>query len=331
MEYLKKLLFNFCSQKKVSGCENEFACILKKELEQFSKKITISSNNSVIAKIENLKNSQKPDIILTAHLDAIGFMVNEICENGFLRIKNCGGINLKIASNQKVVVHGKEKIVGNTLLKKTGETENLFVDVGLSKPKIEKLVRLGDRVNFYFNFLELNKNKICSKNLDDCAGVATIFLVLNKLNNKKINRNLTIIFSSQEETTGAGLITASYDLNAEFAICVDVSFAKFLGCNDNSLGSMGNGPMIGISPVLDAKLSEKLQNLAKINKIPFQLEIMNSLTSTDADQIIKLKNGIKACLCSIPLRYMHSPVEIIDLNDIKQTANLILALLESIY
>lgn len=315
---------------KVSGFENEFAKLLKTMLSDFSQDIQITPNNSIIAKTTN-GNTKQPGIILTAHLDAIGFMVSEIDDEGFLKLKPCGGINSKLASFQRVIVHGKKKLHGFTFLKKTqNEAEALFADVGLFKPEVESLINLGAAVDFEFEPVDFENSKICAKNLDNCAGIATILTILHKLKSEKTNHNLTIIFSSQEETTGTGIVTSAYDQNAEIAICVDVSFAKFCNCNNNSLGEMGKGPMIGISPALNLELTENLQNLAKTNNIPFQLEIMKGLTSTDADNLVKIQTGIKTCLCSIALKFMHSPVEIIDLADIEHTANLITLLIESI-
>lgn len=329
---LKNLLFKLCSIEKVSGFENNFAKFLKNTLAEFSQKIEITPNNSVIAKIVTKNSADLPEIILTAHLDAIGFIVCEICDNGLLMLKPCGGINLKLASFQRVALFGKKKLIGFTFLKKTANgAETLFVDVGLSKPEVESLIDLGTVANFEFEPIDFGNGEICAKNLDDCAGIATILAVLGKLQHKSTNLNLTVIFSSQEETTGTGITTSAYGQNAKFAICVDVSFAKFHNCQNKSLGEMGKGPMIGIAPTLDLNLTETLKKLAKTKNIPFQLEVMNGMTSTDADNLSKIKTGIRTCLCSIPLKFMHSPIEIIDFIDIEYSANLIKFLIESIY
>lgn len=330
---LKELVPYLCSVEKVSGNEHKFAKILKNMLAEYVQNVEISSNNSVIAKIKSKNETAKtPEIILTAHLDEIGFIVSKICENGLLQLKNCGGVNLKLASFQKVIVHGKQKLTGFTILEKTkNNTEALFVDVGLEKSEVENLISLGDVVNFDFNPVIFENSRICSKNLDDCAGIATIFLILEQLKKSNKNPNLTIVFSSQEETTGAGAITAAYGQNAKVAICLDVSFAKLSCCESNTtLGELGKGPMIGISPILDLNLTNQLLNLAKSHNIPFQLEIMNGLTSTDADKIARANFGIKTCLCSIPLKYMHSPVEMIDFKDIEYSAKLIEVLISNL-
>ena len=112
---------------------------------------------------------------------------------------------------------------------------------------------------------------------------------------------------------------------------MDVTFAKFFGHSENNaLGELSKGPMIGFSPILDLELSKKMQTVALKNKIAHQLEIMNGHTSTDADKLTLLNQGIKTCLCSVPIKYMHSPVEIVDLIDIQNCSNLIAKFVETI-
>lgn len=323
---LKENLISLCKLEKVSGDETNCAKILKNLLKPYSENVLITNNNSVIAKIQHKNNL--PEIILTAHLDEIGFMVSEITKEGYLKLKNCGGISTNIANFQKVTVLGKEKLTGFTFF--DDKTKTLLADVGLTKEKIENLVQLGDRVAFEFNPIFLNDQKFCSKSLDDCAGIVTILLAIEKLNKLKLNCKLTTIFSSQEEISGNGVKVSSYFCNAEIAVCVDVSFAKHLYCEDENFAEMMKGPLIGISPILDSNLSEHLKIIAKKNKIPYQLEIMNGLTSTDADKIVKTKKGIKTCLLSIPIRYMHSPIEQVAFKDIENTAKLIAEFIKSI-
>lgn len=315
---LKQTLLDFCSIEKVSGHEKRFAKHLEKILIPFSSKVELTPHGSVVAKIYG-EDETKTNVTITAHIDEIGFIVSDITENGFLKLKNCGGINKNLAANQHIIVYGKKILDGFTFIQKN--SNDLFADIGLDKKEAKKLVNLGDVANFKFESLIFEDSRICCKNLDDCAGVATIFLILEKI--KKPNCNITVIFSTQEETSGVGILTANWNQKIDIAICIDVSFAQFFGCNDETLGQLGNGTMIGISPVLDLEISQKLQQIAIDNNIPYQLEIMNTLTSTDADKIIMNRNGVKTCLCSIPLRYMHSPVEMIDLKDIENTANLI--------
>ncbi len=324
---LKNVLFNLCSIEKISGREEKINKFLVSILKNFSNKVQTNVNNSVVAEI-NKSDVNKMNIVLTAHIDEIGFMVVEITDSGFLKLKNCGGINLNLASYQPVVVYGKQNLLGFTLMSKQKE---LYVDVGLDKLETKKLVNLGDRVGFKFNKIDFNNGRISTKSLDNCAGVATILLILNILKEVKLHCNLTVVFSSQEETTGTGIITSINMLNkVDIAIYIDVSFAQQTGSENNTLGKLHKGPMIGISPLLDLNLVSKLKKVAQENKIKYQLEIMNGLTSTDVDRSVVLKTGLQAILTSVPLKYMHSPIEIIDLFDIEQTAKLIANFIKSI-
>ena len=330
---LTNLLINLCKIEKVSGDESTISKFLQELLAPLCKEIIITQNNSVIAKFSNSKSNSK-EVILTAHLDEIGFLVKEITENGFLKIENCGRTNLNLTDFQIVEVHGARKLTGFSFITNEAQNEQskeLLINLGLKKQEVEKVVKAGDRVNFKFNPIILNDNKFCSKSLDDSAGVASILLAINKINLLNLNCNLTVIFSSQEETSSNGIITSSNFCNADVAICVDVTFAKFLGCDVAGINEMTKGPAIGVSPILDLNLTKKLQKIAIENKITHQLEIMNEKTSTDADKIVKTNKGIKTCLISIPIKYMHSPIEQVALIDILNTSELIVKFIESIY
>ena len=137
-----------------------------------------------------------------------------------------------------------------------------------------------------------------------------------------------MIFSAQEELGERGAKIGAFDLDPEIALAVDVSFAYAIGEDEKKCGYLGKGPMIGISPSLSREISDELIDTAKTAGIPYQLEIMNGLTSTNADRYSVNRCGAKACTISIPLRNMHTPAEVIDLNDVKQTAELIAAFIK---
>ena len=123
---------------------------------------------------------------------------------------------------------------------------------------------------------------------------------------------------------------ACYEINPDIALAVDVSFGYTCGDTEHECGKLGNGAMIGISPSLSREISDALINTAKNNDIPYQLEVMSGLTSTNADRFSVSRNGVKAYTVSIPLRYMHTPVEVIDINDVKLTGRLIAQYLKEV-
>ena len=334
MDVLKTLL-NLCSFESVSGKEKNLTNYLYKALEKYSKNIKTTNLNSIICEIKGKKNC-KLNIMLEAHIDSIGFVVEDITKEGFLKIANCGGIDLKILNSQEVIVCGKKKLEG-FIFKNVEDTKNapkkiedFLVDINLSKEEAEKLVSIGDIVAFKNISLMLKNDMVCTRFLDNKASVVCILKILEKLKGTDFNFNLYVVFSSLEETSQGGAITAANFLEKiDFAISIDVSFAKTLNCEEEPIGEILKGPLIGISPILDDDLTKKMIEIAKANKTPHQFEIMNSLTHTDADSIAISKSGVKTCLISIPLKNMHTPLEIVSLKDINSTIDLIFNFINS--
>ncbi len=324
MDILKTLL-ELCKINSLSGSEDEIDIFLEEKLKKYSKNIIKTPTKSVILK---LNENKTPKIMLEAHLDCVGMVVKSITEEGFIEILNCGGLDLKMLVSREVLVLGKKPLTG-FIFKNLNENENklkienLLVDVNLDEKKAKELIDVGDNIVFKYDPVILKNNKVSVRSLDDKASIAAIFLVLEKLKEKNLNCEILVCFSSQEETTQLGAKTATFLETPDIAISVDVSFAKTLNCKEGSVGEMNKGPLIGISPILDKKLTNKLIEIAKEKNIPFQLEIMNNKTQTNADKIATTKNGVKTVLCSIPIKNMHTPIETIKISDIENTAELI--------
>ena len=194
----------------------------------------------------------------------------------------------------------------------------------MSKEDAEKLICLGDRVTFKRNFTPLLNTQISSSVLDDRSGVASIILALEKL--KDVNAKVTVLFSSQEELGTRGAITGAYAKNVDEAISVDVSFGYSPLCKRTDCGELGKGAMVGFSPILNKEMSNALCKVAESNNIPYQKEIMGGgRTGTNADVISITEKGIKTALISIPLKYMHSPIEVVDTKDVEAVSDLISA------
>lgn len=329
---VKDTLLKLCKAHGVSGRENEITKLLQTMLSPYSDDIFLNPLGSIVAKISEARDDY-PEILLEAHIDQVGLVVTSITDDGFLTVANCGGIDVGLLISQEVIVCGEKDIHGiicsipphlKRSKKKAPLTmDDIYVDVGMSKSEAETIINVGDVVTYNYNPVCLMGNRVSVKSLDNRAGVVAVLLALEKLKKYDHKCGVTVAFSSLEETSGKGAATSGYFANPDLAICVDVSFAQTMGCPKNKCGDMGKGPMIGISPTLDFNLSSKLQNIAKKEKIPYQLEIMGGATSTDADKICVSRNGVATGLCSIPLKYMHSPVEVVDIDDIENTANLL--------
>ena len=143
------------------------------------------------------------------------------------------------------------------------------------------------------------------------------------LKGEELNCSYTIMFSSQEEVGERGAKIGVYDIDPDIAIAVDVSFALTADDSEIKCGKLGKGAMIGFAPTLDRELSNSIKDIAEKNEIPYQLEIMNGETGTNADRFSVNAGGVRAVTLSIPLKYMHTPVEVISVSDVQNTALLI--------
>lgn len=324
LEILKKLTSLYA----VSGCENSITDYLSELLKDYGE-VTVDSMQNVKCTFGRGRH-----FLLDAHCDEIGFIVKEITDDGFLKLDKCGGIDNRMLLGAEIIVLGKDNIMGviSTLPphlqkkddKKAPELEDIAVDLGMSYEQASKVVSLGDRAVFKRDFVGLLGSQVSSGCLDNRAGVCAIMNTLDRL--KEINAKITVLFSSQEEVGTRGAGCASFGVDCDEAIVVDVSFGYSPLCKKSECGEMGKGVMIGVSPILDKCAFDKMKSVAKSNDISYQLEVMgNGHTGTNADVITISQTGIKTSLLSIPLKYMHSPVEVVDVSDVDAVSDLIVA------
>lgn len=327
---MENILTKLCACTTVSGNEWENFQLIKKLLPENT--LLESDNNGNI--VATLGNSNSDNIILLdAHNDQIGFIVTYIDEKGFIKVSNCGGIDRRVLLGSVVTVKGKYDIKGIICclpphLSDGGEdkapsADSVYIDTGLSKEDVTALVSLGDRVVINATPKKLLGTRFTGVGLDNKAGVATIIKVAHLLSNEELNCCVKLLFSCQEETGFLGSKTASFSISPKCAIVVDVSFATQPSVPSEKCGVMSKGPMIGIAPILNKDIFAYLKNIAENNNIPYQIEVMNSTTGTNADAITISKGGVPTGLVSIPLRNMHTQAEVVDMQDIDNSAQLI--------
>ena len=325
---ISSLLEKLCTAKGVSGAENEAAAVASELLGRYMP-VTVDALGSV----KGAKGSGKVHILLDAHLDQIGLVVTAIDEHGFLKVSKCGGADIRVLAASEVTVHGKERLFGVITSTpphlvtaddsgKAKSFDDIAVDIGMNKEDAEKNVSLGDRITFNGKFTRLAGNRVSSPSIDDRAGVAAILRCLEMLEGKELDCKLTVCFSVQEETGGSGAQTAAFSADADEAIAVDVSFASAPDVSGEKYASLGGGAMIGYAPSLDYEISRKLSDIAEKKNIPNQPEVMGGKTGTNCDEIQVAGKGVRTALISVPLRNMHTAVEVCDLEDIENTARL---------
>lgn len=321
---INEVLKALCLSTGVSGGEGGACRTAEKLLREFTEDVKTDSFGNVIAFIGDKGNGKKT-LLLEAHIDEIGFIVTYIDDSGFVKVASCGGTDRRLYAAQTVTIHSKHPVRGviatlpphvNSDSKKAMKTEEIVIDTGYTKQQLEKLVSLGDRVTIDSRYERLSDTISSCKAIDDRAGAAAVLYALSLLKSKETKYNIAVLFASQEETGSRGAVIGAYNIDADYAVATDVSFAYTPGAKKEKCGVMGKGAMIGIAPVLSDEITSQLKKYAEDKKIPVQLEVMGGDTGTDADEISVSRGGIKTALVSIPLKYMHTPVETVDTNDI---------------
>lgn len=331
MEQIKRDLYALCTAGGAAGMP-EITHICIERLTGLVDSVEQDAMGNVLA-VRHSANPDAPTLLLEAHLDEIGFLVTYIDDGGFVHVAAAGGVDERVLTAQPVVVYGDKPYRGvfcstpPHLAKKDGELPDLAergIDVCMSAEEARRRIPLGSRVTFASNVKMLSDTRITGKALDDRAGVAAILHCLRRLEGAPPVR-VAIAFCVQEELGCRGCVPAVRRMRPDAAIVTDVSFAHTPDANPHACGKLGEGVMIGISPVLHSGMTRRLQELAESHGIPQQTEVMGGATGTDADQISKALLGIPTALLSIPQRYMHTPVETVDLGDVAAVGDLMAA------
>ena len=269
--------------------------------------------------------------MLGAHIDQIAMVVTDIDDNGFVTVSNAGGIDIRALASRQVTIHGKEKIpavfCSTPPHLSSGETE--YNDICAIKldtllgAKAKEVISLGDYVTFSGKCFDLQNGLVCGRSFDDRAAVVCLLEVAKRLSGKKLPCNVAFVLSDGEELGLRGIRTASFKVNPCEAVAVDVTFGDGKDISSDECGKLGEGGMIGVSPALDKTVSKKLISVAKHNNIPYRIEVMGERTSTNADMIGVTREGVKVTTLSIPIRNMHTEVEILDIKDLQSVCDLL--------
>ncbi|MBN1878076.1 MAG: M42 family peptidase [Anaerolineae bacterium] len=271
----------------------------------------------------------RPSVMVAAHIDEIGLIVTGI-EGEFLRIHAIGGIDRRVLLGLEVIVHGQRPLPGIIGARpphvlppeerdKILPWKQIFVDVGLPAEEVKTLVRVGDHVTLERDLVELQEGLIAGKALDNRASVAAVTIALELLTHRQHTWDFYAVATVQEEVGTKGAITSAYNLIPQLAVALDVTFAT--QHNDSQTGTfeLDKGPTIGIGPNFHPQVVARLKNTAETEEIPYQLEPVPGHSGTDAWSIQVARAGIPTGLLSIPVRYMHQPVETAALRDIERT------------
>lgn len=332
----KELLKNLCMAHGPSGREHWLWDYVSEVFSEFGEVTKDNLNNIIVHK----KGNGKGKIMLMAHLDEVFMVVTDIKENGFLEFKG-NGIDAKTLVSKEVVIHGKNTLTGIIGIKpphlmkeedrkKAVTIDSLLIDTGYLKEDLEKIVKPGDYITVKGNYKELLNNNVSVKTVDDRGGVVALYRCAKELKNIKHDMDVYFVCSAQEEVGHRGAKTATNRIKPDIGIAVDVTF----DCGKHGLEhgdtKLGNGGVICIGPNIHPKVRKYLMRLCKEYSIPFQLEVEAGSTGTDAWDIQVSGEGVATLLISIPIKYMHTSVEMVNMDDIKNTGYMMAKLIESI-
>lgn len=277
-------------------------------------------------------------IMLCAHMDEIGLIASEIC-GAFIHTEMLGGVDYRVLLNQPVIVHGRRALKGmfgaappHMALdrKKYPGANELWVDVGLPAEEVSQLVRVGDLITFDSPFFDLKGERVCGKSLDNRASVAALTLCLDELSRRAHAWDVFAVASVQEEVGSHGAITAAFQIQPDLAVAIDGTFGTQRGVDDDEGYALGGGPTISRGPNFHPRLVQVCRDLAKELDIKLQVEVLPGHSGTDAWLIQVSREGVPVLLLGIPLRNMHTPVEVLDLRDVSRTGRLLAAFVASL-
>lgn len=335
----EELLFlaNLLETPSPTGSEVPVATLVRQRLAPVADEIATDVMGSVHARLDG--HGAGPSLMLAAHMDEIGLMVTYISPEGFLSVASLGGVDAAILPGMRVDVHTASGVLRGVVGRKPihliepDERKNvtplsgLVIDLGMKAKRVRKLVAVGDPITFGVGFERFGDDMAVSKCFDDKCGVWVACRVMEKLAEAgRAAGDFVAVATTQEEIGTRGAQTSAHAVNPDVALAFDVTHATdYPGIDATKYGKIvcGGGPVIARGPNINPVVFERLVAAAKAEGIPYQLEAEPSVTGTDARAIQVTRAGIPTGLISVPLRYMHTPTEVVCLDDLQATVRLI--------
>lgn len=343
---IKGLLEKLSNAHGISGYEGGVREVIKKEIESCVDEIKVDNFGNLIA----IKKGKAPSVMIAAHMDEIGLMVKYIDDEGFIRFAKVGGWFDQTLVNQRVVLHTKKGMVTGVIgskpvhvmktedKKKAIEAKDMFIDIGASsRDEAEAMgVEPGVTASLDQRLAALANDRVTGKAFDDRAGSAVLIAALQHIAGMKLAPSVMGVFTVQEEVGLKGARTSAFGLNPDVGIAIDTCIpGDHPGIKKtDSAVQIGKGPSItvmdagGRGVISHPRVLEWLRETAKAKGVPYQMDVTESGT-TDASAISLTREGIPSGVISVATRYIHTPVEVLSLKDLAQTADLVVAAIKS--
>lgn len=330
---LQEIIAKLCALHGPSGFEESPAEMAKSLLEPYMDEVSVDVMGNVIG-VKRCGKENAPKLMFDAHLDEIGFIVTGH-ENGFVKFAAIGGVDPRMLPACEIELMTDPPVYGVVCAvpaitqsgdetEKAAKIEELYIDIGMTDEEARLAAPVGTPGVYRRSSKKLGDDLICGKTMDDRACFACLVKAAELLKDEKLNVDLYILGSTQEEVGLRGAETAAYSVYPDYCVAVDVGHGTTPDCKNWQTFDVGGGVMICKGPNMNKGFTDNIVKTAGENGIPYQISVEpygNSGTNTAAIQMTR--QGVCTALLSLPLKYMHTPVEVISLKDADNTAKLL--------
>ncbi|MBM6926460.1 M42 family peptidase [Pseudoflavonifractor phocaeensis] len=269
-------------------------------------------------------------VLLDAHLDEIGLMVTG-AEEGFLRFRTIGGVDPRMLPGRELTILTEPPMVGIVAAPGPHQADTdksipiteLVVDAGLTQAQAEELI--GTPMVYRGSCFPLGEGQMCGKAMDDRSCFATLLRCMELLKDRALDVDVYVMGSTREEVSGAGATVGTWAVRPDCCVAVDVTHGRTPDGPADKTFVLGGGPAVGVGPNMTRWMTKRLLDKAVERKIPCQQEIMSGHTGTNGWEMQISREGVATAVLSVPLKYMHSPIETLSLDDLEHTAALLAA------
>lgn len=314
-----------------SGFEEEARERIRSLLEPLTDEFYSDAMGNLIA-VKRCGKENARRFMLEAHMDEIGFIVTGH-ENGFLRFATLGGIDARVLQGSEVRILADEPLYGvigvmpsrftGEAPDKTVSADKLFIDVGLSPEEVAEKIPVGTPAVFDSAAQRLGDEMICGKALDDRACVAILIKTMEELSGRELDSDVYCLISTQEELGTRGAVVGAFGVKPDYAIALDVTFGASPDVPKYKTLELGKAAAIGVGPNMNRHLTESIIDYAKKAYLPYQIEVLPGHSGTDAWPIQVSRGGVATALVSLPLKYMHTPIETVLISDAENIVKLL--------
>ena len=338
MDY-RQTLEQLCALPGPSGFEGPAAQAAARLLEPYMDEVRIDRMGSVVG-VRRCGHPGAPRLLLDAHLDEIGLIVTGH-EDGFLRFASLGGVDPRMLPDREVLVLSQPPLSGVVAclpphiqtsedMEKSRPIRELTIDVGFSQEEAQRRAPIGTPIVYRAGCLALGDKLLCGKALDDRSCFAVLLDTVQRLSGTALDVDLYVLGSVQEETHSTGAITAAFGIVPELCVAVDVTHGDSPDASKDKTFPLGDGPVIGLGPNCTRWMSRCMVRVAEELELDYQTEVMAGHSGTNAWPLQISGEGVATAVLSVPLRYMHTPVEVVHRDDLENTARLLATFVQGI-